>query len=302
VEHSPTDAELVGLARSGEAAAFAGLFERHRPALYAVAVSILRNREDALDAVQDTCLTALTRLDSLREPDAVRGWLHAILRNACAMKARRGRRETLRAEVEGSILEETPEEMLADRCTRDWVWTALETLSPEDRLTVLLRYFTRCRSYQAIADVTAVPIGTVRSRLHRARSHLATELRQTLDGTWSDHADLQARRREQWEHFYTDVHAAPVAGTYRDVYAPDVSVRDTVACWHGRVAWAEHEREAITLGVRAHIVGVHASRDLAVLEVDFANPAWAADHCPPRSTFVHRLRDGRSHRLDIVYV
>jgi RNA polymerase sigma-70 factor (ECF subfamily) len=45
---------------------------------------------------------------------------------------------------------------------RDWIWAALGTLSPDDRLTVMLRYFSRCRGYQAIAAVTGVPVGTVR--------------------------------------------------------------------------------------------------------------------------------------------
>jgi len=56
------------------------------------------------------------------------------------------------------------------------------------------------------------------------------------------------------------------------------------------------------LGVRAQIVGIWAGSDLTILEIDFTNPAWAAGHCPPRSTFVHRLADGRSKRLDIHYV
>jgi hypothetical protein len=66
--------------------------------------------------------------------------------------------------------------------------------------------------------------------------------------------------------------------------------------------WSAHEREAIEIGVRANIVGLVASRDFTVLDIDFANPAWAHDHCPPRSTFVHRLTAGRSRRLSIHYV
>ena len=56
------------------------------------------------------------------------------------------------------------------------------------------------------------------------------------------------------------------------------------------------------LGVRARIVGLVASRDITVIEIDFTNPDWASDHCPPRSTFVHRLAGGRSRRVDIHYV
>jgi RNA polymerase sigma-70 factor (ECF subfamily) len=296
------DAELVLLARAGEAAAFAELFERHRPWLHAVAISILRNRDDALDAVQDTCVTALVRLDSLRDPDAVRGWLQAIVRNACRGHLRRASREAPRTELERAAVVLGPEEVLAEQAMREWIWTAMEPLTPEDRLTTLLRHFSRCDSYQAIAEVTAVPVGTVRSRLHRARSQLATELGKVRDGAWSGHRELEAATRARWDHFYAEVHRAPTTTTYREVYDDGVAVRDTVASWRGRAAWSAHEREAIELGVRARIIGIQARRDLTVLEIDLSNPPSAGDHCPPPSTFVHRLHDGRSHRLDIMYV
>jgi len=51
--------------------------------------------------------------------------------------------------------------------------------------------------------------------------------------------------------------------------------------------------------VRASIIGLVADAGLTIVKIDFHNPANAADHCPPRSTFVHRLSAGRSRRLDI---
>lgn len=77
---------------------------------------------------------------------------------------------------------------------------------------------------------------------------------------------------------------------------------DGVGRWRGLEEWSAHEREAIEIGVRANVVGLVASRDITVLDIDFANPAWADDHCPPRSTFIHHLTGGRSRRLDIHYV
>lgn len=123
-----------------------------------------------------------------------------------------------------------------------------------------------------------------------------------LSGPRRAQASLEATRHAQWEHFYAGLHEAPVPHTYRDTYAADVAVSDTIGRWRGINAWSAHEREAIVLGVRAKIVGVWASSDLTILEIDFINPAWAADHCPPRSTFVHHLAEGRSQRLDIHYV
>jgi hypothetical protein len=108
------------------------------------------------------------------------------------------------------------------------VWTALDVLSPDDRLTVMLRYFSRCRSYQAIATATGVPVGTVRSRLYRTRSRLGTALLRTAEGAVPSQASLEARRRAEWEYFYATLHQAPVPRTYRDAYAVDVTVSDTI--------------------------------------------------------------------------
>jgi RNA polymerase sigma factor (sigma-70 family) len=297
-----SDAELVTLASAGEAEALAVLLERYRPSLYATAIRLLRNRDDALDAVQETCVVALVRLGMLRDPETVGGWLHRVLRNACLMRLRGDHHERRLQQAEVPALAPGPEDILEQHALCDWVWAALDVLSPDDRLTVMLRYFSRCRSYQAIAAVTGVPVGTVRSRLNRARSRLGTALLHAAEGAAPSQASLEAKRRAEWEHFYAGLHEAPVPHTYRDTYAADVAVSDTIGRWGGIDAWSAHEREAIVLGVRAKIVGVWASSDLTILEIDFINPAWAADHCPPRSTFVHHLTDGRSKRLDIHYV
>jgi RNA polymerase sigma-70 factor (ECF subfamily) len=301
-DDSVHDADLARGARAGDVEALAGLFERYRPSLYASAIGYLRNREDALDAVQETCVVALVGLRSLRDPAAVGGWLHAIVRNACLMRLRRTSRETPAEPAEVIAFEATPEEVLEQNSMRDWIWDAIETLDNDERITVMMRYFSRCRTYQEIAAATGVPLGTVRSRLHRARTLLNGALQQSASRSALSHVDLVRARRADWEQFYAALHDAPVPRTYRDAYTPDVHVTDGVGRWTGVNDWSAHEREAISLGVRANIVGLIASRDVTVVEIDFANPWAFPDHCPPRSTFVHHLASGRSHRLDIHYV
>jgi RNA polymerase sigma-70 factor (ECF subfamily) len=95
-----------------------------------------------------------------------------------------------------------PEQALDQHVMRDWVWHALDRLPPDERLTLMLRHFTRCTNYDAIARVTAVPLGAVRSRLNRARSRLAGALTATIPDATTKHAALEAARREQWEDFY----------------------------------------------------------------------------------------------------
>lgn len=295
------DTGLAARACGGDVEALAEILERYRSSLYAAAIGILKNREEALDAVQETFVIALVRIGSLRDPSVVGGWLHAILRNICLMRLR-GNRTIPTADV--PVREQAPsaDEALDRLLLRDWVWTAIDQLSIEERVTVMLRYFTRSCSYDAIASATGVPVGTVRSRLNRARALLTKGLQRVAHDALLSQTCLEQRRRDDWEGFYSELHERPEPRTYTRTYAPDIEVTDRNGRWRGLREWSAHEREAILLGVHARIVGLVASRDVTVLEIDFTNPDWAAEHCPPRSTFVHRLADGRSRRLDIHYV
>ena len=295
-----SDAELGLLARAGDMQALAGLLERCRPSLYATAIGLLGNRADALDAVQDTFVIALVRLDELRHPGAARAWLHTVLRNVCLMRIRQ-RREIPSAAVEPPYVLPGPEEALENHVMRERVWQALDSLSAEERLAVMLRHFTRCTSYEAIALVTAAPVGTVRSRLNRARARLADALMATVAGTPMSHASAAAAQRQQWNQFYRVLHERPIPQTYEQLFAPEVDVRDPAGHWHGINTWSAEEREAITLGVRATIMDVLASSDITILEIDFCNPVEWPGHCPPQATFIHRLSDGRTRQLQIHY-
>jgi RNA polymerase sigma-70 factor (ECF subfamily) len=295
-----TDAELGSLARTGDAQALAALLERCRPSLYGTAIGLLRNRADALDAVQDTFVTALVRLEDLRDGAAARAWLHAVVRNVCLMRIRQ-RRELPSGSVEPPGTAPDAEEALDAHLMRDWVWQALGALPADEQVTVLLRYFTRCESYDGIARVTGVPVGTVRSRLSRARARLADALARAGSHAMTSHSAVERDRREQWEGFYRAVHELPAPATYRDLYVDDVDARDRSGRWRGVATWSAHEREAIAVGVRATVVDVFAGHDVTVVELDFANPPESPGHCPPQATFVHRLDEGRSHRLRIHY-
>jgi RNA polymerase sigma-70 factor (ECF subfamily) len=294
-----TDADLVLLAGAGEVDALGVLLERHRVPLYAAALAILGDRDAALDAVQETFVVALTRLESLRDPGAVVGWLQTVLRNCCLLQLRRGRHEVPSDQLEVPTSVPGPEEAMEQLALRSWIWTALEAIGEEERLTLLLRHFTRCQSYQAIAAITGVPVGTVRSRLNRARRQLVAAL--TATGPPREPAALEAARAEEWASFYQQLHELPEPRTYRGLYRDDVAVQDPTDCWHGIRDWSAEGRTAIDLGVRAQVIGLAATTDLTVLDIDFRNPAWAAGHCPPSSTFVHHLRGGRSASVDIYY-
>ncbi|GLY99671.1 sigma-70 family RNA polymerase sigma factor [Actinoplanes sp. NBRC 103695] len=296
-----TDADLVRSARAGDAASLGTLLDRHRARMYAVALSILGAGPDAEDAVQDAALIAVGRLGDLRDPDAAGAWLRGIVRNACRALRRRDR--CVPAELPDSATREPgPEELLDRLALRDWVWRALDELSPPLRLVTMLRYFTRVDDYESIAQACGVPVGTVRSRLSQARTKLTGALRATSDAAGYD--DLAAVTGARWRQAI-DVFDALAAGDYApmvDVFHPDVQ-----SFWPS----GTHRRDADSVvrvisqdqadGIGHRLSNVVAGRDVIIWENELFNPPWDPWHCPPGVAWVQSLRGGRTDRLRIVH-
>ncbi|WP_406118607.1 RNA polymerase sigma factor [Streptomyces sp. NBC_00989] len=181
------DAALTRAAQSGEVAALGLVLERHRAGMRAVAVSILGPGADADDVMQDAALTALLRIGDVRDPEAVGAWLRMIVRNACRRVLRDA--VVVRPMCELPLLSTYmgPEQWIERNALRDWVWEALGELTPALRVPLVLRYFaTGVTSYERIAEVCGVPVGTVRSRLSQGRAKLAATLAATADAPHGD--------------------------------------------------------------------------------------------------------------------
>ncbi len=178
--------DLVRRAQVGDAAALKDLFERVRPRAMAVALKILRNRDDAEDAVQDAFVKVWRSLDRFEGRSSFSTWIHRIVMNASLDLLRRqaSRSETSSQVAEGdedrapqveAIEETTPETSLASYETQVLVRLAVARLTPVHREVLTLREF-EDSSYEEIAHAAACPIGTVMSRLHHARHRVAAEL------------------------------------------------------------------------------------------------------------------------------
>jgi RNA polymerase sigma-70 factor (ECF subfamily) len=177
--------ELLRRAQAGDQQAFASLVADARPRALAVALKVLRNPDDAEDAVQDAFLKVWRYLGRFEGRSSFSTWIHRIVMNASLDLLRRHacRPETHTEPEEGNegrpieaAHEETPEKTLAEAETGVIVRRAVATLSPPQRLALTLREF-EDRSYEEIAVASRCPIGTVMSRLHHARRNLAAELR-----------------------------------------------------------------------------------------------------------------------------
>jgi len=143
--------------------AFAGLADRHLARAYRLASVILGSEPEAQDAVQDAVVVAWERFEDLRDRERFDAWFDRILVNGCRDRLRRRGRVRL-IDIDG-----VPERASADDsgsvAERDALRSALSGLSPEQRVTVVLRYYGDL-SLEEIADRTGERLGTVKSRLH----------------------------------------------------------------------------------------------------------------------------------------
>lgn len=159
----------------------------HLSAAYRLARHLVRNEADAEDVVQEAYLRALRHFDGFRGDAASqsRAWVLTIVRNMAHTWRHRRRAESSAAEFDEVVHSEAAEAgepadaMLARRDTRETVAQALDRL-PSDLREVLVLREIEGLSYKEIGDVVDVPIGTVMSRLSRARKRLQATL--TISG------------------------------------------------------------------------------------------------------------------------
>jgi RNA polymerase sigma-70 factor (ECF subfamily) len=274
--------------------------------MLAAAYSLVGYGPEAEDAVQEASLIALRGVGRIREPAAVGAWLRTVTRNACRMRLRAPRTASLDAApgFAQSLRADGPEpgELLERQALRDWVWGALEQLPEPQRLAVVLRYFTGASSYQQIAEVSGVPVGTVRSRLSGARGRLARSMAASTDGAYDGAgAARQARERAAQETFGA-VQQGEFAAAVADYWAPDVQVTwpsGTTTTGHAFLIGAmEQDRAA---GVRMRLRNVVAGSDIVIWETDLISPAEDPQHCPPAAVWVQWLRAGRVGRVRLLH-
>jgi RNA polymerase sigma factor (sigma-70 family) len=147
----------------------------HLDAAYNLARWLTRDENEAADAVQDACLRALRFIGSFRGGDG-RSWLLAIVRNTCYSRLKRSAGRANETEFDDEIQSpgnETanPEVLLNRGRDTEMLRHALEELPEEFREVIVMREL-QGMGYKEIAEVAGVPIGTVMSRLARARQHL----------------------------------------------------------------------------------------------------------------------------------
>lgn len=186
--------ELVQKARQGDRGARDELVFRHRRQVYFLALQLLGNTDDALDVTQDAMLRFFTNLNRFDAERPVRPWLFRIVRNLALDLFRRRKvrqSESLDAGFDDEDGDRQPidpadpgvdlERDLQQRQLRSRLFAALEQLTPMQREIVVLRDY-QDLSYQEIAEMLEIPLGTVMSRLHGARQRLRLLVQDDLRG------------------------------------------------------------------------------------------------------------------------
>lgn len=175
------DAELIFATRRGDKAAYGALVRKYQDRLFTALVHVCGGREEAEDAAQDAFVQAFLKLASFEGQSSFYTWLYRIAFNT-AISRRRRQRPDVSVDRSREIAGHEPtdgregvEEQLLRQERAAMVQQALGQLNAEHRAILVLREMEGC-DYDAIAEILDLPIGTVRSRLHRARQQLKERL------------------------------------------------------------------------------------------------------------------------------
>ena len=186
-----TEQHLIQRARKGDPEAFTALVSEHQRYVYNLALRILQNEEEALDLAQETFVRAWTALPNFRRQSQFRTWLYRIVTNLCYNRLPNLRRSL--TELGDDVIAELPETDIAfgdhvhgteSRELRSYLHQAIDHLDENYRLLISLRYQNEL-SYEEIATMLNLPLGTVKTGLFRAKEQLRRALETYQEPLWT---------------------------------------------------------------------------------------------------------------------
>ncbi len=187
---SASDHEVVQRARAGHEDAYRELLRRYQRPVFSLIYRMVRDRELAEDLAQETFVKVLNALDSYRSEFKFSSWIFKIANNAAIDHLRRRQLDTLSLDgapqattperVEATALQvsdrgESPLQEMEARELGSAIEQAIGKLRPEYRACIILRHI-EDRPYEEIADILDLPLGTVKTYIHRARAELKDAL------------------------------------------------------------------------------------------------------------------------------
>lgn len=190
---SDPDLQLVQRVQEGDLSAFDLLFERYKHRLQSVAYRYLDSQEEAEEVVQDTFVKVYQSINSFRGTSKFYTWLYRIATNTAktylVRKERKLMDQVIRLDDEQIFVEstalietDTPENIYEEQELELILNAAIQELEPDLRDTLTLREYAAL-NYEQIAEILDSPVGTVRSRLFRAREFLSETIDTWISGT-----------------------------------------------------------------------------------------------------------------------
>ena len=198
------EAKIIRAVVDGNANAFEDLVLEYQKQVYHIALKMTGNEEDAFDLSQETFLKAYRTLPTFRGEAGFGSWLYRMTANLCIdflrRKKRRGAEQIISLDAEEEDrrppelpdMRYEPQSALEKKELREKVQAGLQRLPHEQRLILVLRDVEGF-SYQEIADALKMELGTVKSRIYRARAHLARLL--TEDGNFLKEPSSEEKER-----------------------------------------------------------------------------------------------------------
>ncbi len=172
------EADIVARAARGDKAAFSQIVEIYQNKVYGICLRMLKNEPDALDASQDTFLKIYRSLGRYQKRAAFSTWVYHIATNTCLDALRKKANHPVLAldeEISPAHSEASAEATVLKKFDMGDVAAAIDALDDEKRLAIVLRDIYGL-SYEEIAQITNVNLGTLKSRISRARAQLRNQL------------------------------------------------------------------------------------------------------------------------------
>lgn len=184
----PPDDDIINRLRKGERQAYTQLIDRYKDRGFSLALRILKNREDAEEALQDAFVRAYNGLRDFKGASSFGTWFYRILYNTCLTAVSRRRRQDMLSEVaemDDADLSAVPEggnsamDAIENRDLMERVDGTLSRL-PAKYSGIITMFYLQELSYAEISEVTGMPVGTVKTHLFRARALLQKEVQKDI--------------------------------------------------------------------------------------------------------------------------
>lgn len=278
--------QAVRAAQNGDESGWKILYEQYFLKMICVALQISNSVSDSRDIVHDSFLTAFLRLGQLNDPASFESWLKRIVeRNSFRFLNNKTKSHPDLNHLPDFIdIRDQVERKSEHMMLNNRLYKHLEQL-PEGLLaTLILRYFSSYHSYAEISEILSIPIGTVRSRLHEAKTRLTASWKEDVDGE-ADHQRLN----QEWNRFYYDIYSGlHFTASEKSRFLHHLGKSVKIYFPGGSLHIGHHAFENLIIDDHKHgshlkPLEVFSCGNISIVESRHFNSMEHPDHCPSRS-------------------